>query len=85
MYVLTDAVQAKKFQDETDSSGNYRYDVNQSQMGTQSCNGQLLPGGYKTLYLGFENERMRYDNYIWLEVAALAYTKKYVRPVYRVR
>ena len=85
MYVLTDAMQAKKFQDGTASSGNYKYDVNQSQMGTQSCNGQLLPNGHKTLYLGFENERMRYDNYIWLEVVALTYTKKYVRPVYRVR
>lgn len=85
MYVLTDAVQAKRFQDETASSGNYRYDVNQSQMGTQSCNGQLLPGGHKTLYLGFENERMRYDNYIWLKVAALTYAKKYVRPVYMAR
>lgn len=85
MYVLTDAVQAKKFQDETASSENYRYDVGRSQMGTQSCNGQLLPGRHKTLYLGFENERMRYDNYIWLEIAALEYTKKYVRPVYLVR
>ena len=85
MYVLTDAVQAKKFQDETVSSENYRYDVDQSQMGTQSCNGQLLPGSHKTLYLGFENERMRYDNYIWLEVVALVYIKKYVRPMYRVR
>lgn len=85
MYVLIDAAQAKKFQDETASSGNYKYDVNQSQMGTQSCNGQLLPNGHKTIYLGFENARMRYDNYIWLEVTALTYTKKYVRPVYRVR
>lgn len=85
MYVLTDAAQAKKFQDETASSGSYKYDVNQSQMGIQSCNGQLFPNGHKTIYLGFENERMRYDNYIWLEVAALTYTKKYVRPVYMVR
>ncbi len=85
MYVLTDAKQAKKFQDETDSSGNYKYDVDQSQMGTQSCNGQLLPHGHKTIYLGFENERMRYDNYIWLEIAALTYSKKYLRPVYTAR
>lgn len=85
MYVLTDAAQAKKFQDETASSGNYTYDVNQSQMGTQSYNGQLLPNGHKTIYLGFENERMRYDNYIWLEVSSLTYTKKYVRPVYLLK
>ena len=85
MYVLTDATQAKKFQDETASSGNYKYDVEQSQMGTQSCNGELKPKGRKTLYLGFENERMRYDNYIWLEVASLTHTKEYTRPVYFTR
>ncbi len=85
MYVLTDATQAKKFQDETASSGNYKYDVEQSQMGTQSCNGELKPKGRKTLFLGFENERMRYDNYIWLEVASLTHTKQYTRPVYFTR
>lgn len=85
MYVLTDATQAKKFQDETASSGHYKYDVEQSQMGTQSCNGELKPKGRKTLYLGFENERMRYDNYIWLEVASLTHTKEYTRPVYFTR
>lgn len=85
MYVLTDATQAKKFQDETASSEHYKYDVEQSQMGTQSCNGELKPKGRKTIYLGFENERMRYDNYIWLEVASLAHTKEYSRPVYFIR
>ena len=85
MYILTDATQAKKFQDETASSGHYKYDVEQSQMGTQSCNGELKPKGRKTIYLGFENERMRYDNYIWLEVASLAHTKEYSRPVYFIR
>lgn len=85
MYVLTDATQAKKFQDETASSGHYKYDVEQSQMGTQSCNGELKPKGRKTIYLGFENERMRYDNYIWLEVASLTHTKEYSRPVYFIR
>lgn len=85
LYVFADARQAKKFQDETSSSGSYRYDVEQSQMGTQSCNGQLKPKGSPTLYLGFENERMRYDTYIWLEVAALKHTTHYVRPVYTAR
>lgn len=85
MYILTDATQAKKFQDETASSGHYKYDVEQSQMGTQSCNGELKPKGRKTIYLGFENERMRYDNYIWLEVASLTHTKEYSRPVYFIR
>lgn len=85
MYVFTSSTQAKKFQDETASSGNYKYDVDQSQMGTQSCNGQIKTNGNKTIYLGFENERMRYDNFIWLEVVALKFSQKYVRPVYLAR
>ena len=83
MYVLTSSAEAKKFNDsKAEDQKTYRYDVDQSQMGTQSCNGQLLPKGNRTLYLGFENERMRYDNYIWIEIATLKHTKKYVRPVY---
>lgn len=82
MYVFTSSSQAKKFQDETASSGNYKYDVNQSQMGTQSCNGQIKPNGNKVIYVGFENERMRYDNFIWFEAASLKFSEKYVRPIY---
>ncbi len=86
MYVMTSSREAKKFNDsKAADQKTYKYDVDQSQMGTQSCNGQLLAKGNKTLYLGFENERMRYDNYIWLEVAALTHTSKYVRPVYMAR
>lgn len=81
-YVFANRAQAKKFQDGTASSGNYKYDVDQSQMGTQSCNGRLYPHGQSVVYMGFENERMRYDNYIWLEVVALRHTVKYVRPIY---
>lgn len=82
LYVFANRAQAKKFQDGTVSSGNYKYDVDQSQMGTQSCNGRLYPHGQSVMYMGFENERMRYDNYIWLEVVALRHTVKYVRPIY---
>ncbi len=83
MYVMTSQSEAKKFNDsEASDKKTYKYDVDQSQMGTQSCNGQLLPGKSRTLYLGFENERMRYDNYIWLEMAALTHTRKYVQPIY---
>lgn len=82
LYVFANRVQAKKFQDGTASSGHYKYDVDQSQMGTQSCNGRLYPHGKDVMYMGFENERMRYDNYIWLEVVALRHTVKYKRPIY---
>lgn len=85
MYVFTNASQAKKFQDETSSTGSYAYDVEQSQMGTQSCNGVLKHKGVKTIYIGFENERMRYDNYIWFDLAALSHVKKYIRPTYELR
>lgn len=81
-YVFTNRAQAKKFQDGKESSGKYKYDVDQSQMGTQSCNGRLNPHGKSMMYMGFENERMRYDNYIWIEVVALRHTIKYIRPIY---
>lgn len=85
MYVFTNRAQAKKFQDGTASSGSYKYDVDQSQMGTQSCNGRLYSKGNSVIYMGFENERMRYDNYIWLEVVALKHSLKYQRPIYYTR
>lgn len=81
-YVFVNRAQAKKFQDDKESSGKYKYDVDQSQMGTQSCNGRLNPHGKSMMYMGFENERMRYDNYIWIEVVALRHTIKYIRPIY---
>ena len=85
MYVFTNRAQAKKFQDGTASSGSYKYDVDQSQMGTQSCNGRLDSKGNSVIYMGFENERMRYENYIWLEVVALKHSLKYQRPIYYTR
>lgn len=85
LYVITDAAHARRFQDTNAPSAKFGYDVDQSQIGTQSCTGELRPKGHKTLYLGFENERLRYDNYIWLEVAALTHTTSYVRPVYAAR
>lgn len=72
MYVFSSSKEAKRFQDQSDGSGNYAYDVDQSQMGTQSCNGRLKAPAGKTLYVGFENERMSYDCYIWFEVVSLS-------------
>lgn len=82
LYVFDNSKQAKKFQDGTEGSGKYAYDVDLSQMGTQSCNGRLKINGQNVIYMGFENERMRYDTYIWLEVVALKRTTKYMRPIY---
>lgn len=61
MYVFYNAAQAKKFQDGTAPS-TLNYNVDYSTMGTQSCNGRIPSKGYKTIYLGFLNERMRYNN-----------------------
>lgn len=82
MYVFDNRKQAKKFQDGNEGSGNYSYDVDLSQMGTQSCNGRLKINGQNVIYMGFENERMRYDTFIWLEIVALKRTTKYMRPAY---
>lgn len=81
MYVFGDSKQAKKFQDGTETSDKFDYDVAQSQIGTQSCNGRLRANGKKFIYVGFENARARYDSYIWLEVATIRRTTKYVREV----
>ena len=82
MYVFRNKTQAKKFQDGTKTAAGLDYDVDYSTLGTQSCNGRIPVNGTKTIYLGFENERMRYTNYLWVEVEAVVpetvyYTTKY--------
>ena len=59
-----------------------RSNILNSTLGTQSCNGRILAKGSKTIYLGFENERMRYANYLWVEAEVVVpntvyYTTKY--------
>ena len=84
MYVFYSAAQAKKFQDGTAPS-TLSYNVDYSTMGTQSCNGRIPSKGYKTIYLGFLNERMRYNNYVWLEALSAVPHTEYFKPVFRVR
>lgn len=85
MFVLNGEKNVRKFQDTQKNSGFFDYDVSQSQIGIQSCAGQLKTNGRKTIFLGFENERMRYDTYIWLEAVALIHTVSYSRPVFSRR
>ena len=68
MYVFRSQQQAKLFQDGVRSASQLSYDVDYSTLGTQSCNGRIPAKGSKTIYLAFENERVRYSNYIWVEV-----------------
>jgi len=66
MYVFMNAADARKFQDKVPTD-QLKYNLDYSTVGTQSCNGRIPVNGQKTIYLGFENERMRYNNYIWVE------------------
>lgn len=85
-YVFPKRQDAKRWQDGGAGGEQFAYDVDQSQLGTQSCNGRLKPAkGQQSIYLGFENERFRYDTYIWLEVVSLSERTSYMRPIYKIR
>lgn len=84
MYVFRNSFQAKQFQDSTKPASQLNYDVDYSTVGTQSCCGRIPTKGSKTIYLGFENERMRYTNYIWVEVEAVVPNTVYYRTIYSV-
>lgn len=82
MYVFRNQSLAKQFQDGTKPASQLSYDVDYSTLGTQSCNGRIPTKGSKTIYLGFENERVRYTNYLWVEADVVVpntvyYTTKY--------
>ena len=84
MYVFRNQTQAKQFQDGTKVASVLNYDVDYSTLGTQSCNGRIPVKGQKTIYLGFENERMRYTNYLWVEVEAIVPKTVYYKTKYSV-
>ena len=82
MYVFRSQTQAKQFQDGIKAASQLNYDVDYSTLGIQSCNGRIPTKGSKTIYLGFENERVRYTNYLWVEADVVVpntvyYTTKY--------
>lgn len=83
MYVFRNQTEAKKFQDGT-AAATLDYDIDSSTIGTQSCNGRIPAAGSKTIYLGFENERMRYTNYIWIEVEAVFPETVYHKTKYKI-
>ena len=84
MYVFYKSDLAKKFQDGA-SPANLQYSVDYSTLGTQSCNGRIPSKGYKTIYLAFENERMRYSNYVWLEAVSAMPKTEYYKMEYTVK
>lgn len=83
MYVFYNTVQAKLFQDGA-SAATLSYNVDYSTLGTQSCNGRIPSKGNRTIYLAFENERMRYNNYIWLEAVSAVPNTEYFKMEYTV-
>ena len=85
MYVFRNQSQAKKFQDGTHAISTLTYDVDYSTLGTQSSNGRIPVNGSKTIYLGFENERMRYANYLWVEAVAVIPTTLYHKEKYTIK
>ena len=85
MYVFRNQSQAKKFQDGTHAASTLTYDVDYSTLGTQSCNGRIPTNGSKTIYLGFENERMRYTNYLWVEAVAVIPNTIYHKEKYTIK
>lgn len=83
MFVFSSSSQAKKFQDDMPTT-QLSYDVNSSIMGMQSCNGRIPVKCRKTIYLGFENERTRYNNYVWVEVLASQHINEYFKTEYYI-
>lgn len=84
MYVFYDSKYAKQFQDGK-SAANLPYNVDYSTLGTQSCNGRIPSKGRSTIYLAFENERMRYNNYVWLEAVSAVPHTEYYKTEYKVK
>ena len=84
MYVFRNQAQAKLFQDGKKPASQLKYDVDYSTVGTQSCNGLIPMKGTRTIYLGFENERMRYTNYLWVEVEAIVPKTVYYKTKYSI-
>ena len=84
MYVFRNQWAAKQFQDGSKQASQLQYDVEYSTLGTQSCNGRIPTKGARTIYLAFENERVRYSNYIWVEVLTATPTTEYHTTKYTV-
>lgn len=84
MYVFRTQAEAKKFQDGKALAGDLKYDLDYSAVGTQSCNGRIPTNGANKIYLGFENVRVRYTNYLWVEAVAIVPTTEYYTIKYSI-
>ena len=85
LYVFRNQRDAKSFQDGGVAISKLNYDINYSTLGTQSCNGSIPVNNTQTIYLAFENERMRYANYLWVEAVAVVPTMEYYKTEYKIQ
>ncbi|MGN0188444.1 MAG: hypothetical protein ACI395_02895, partial [Candidatus Cryptobacteroides sp.] len=85
MYLFRNKSEAKKFQDGTAVASGLNYDIDYSVIGSQSCNGRIPAKGSSKIYLGFENVRVRYTCYIWLEAVAVIPVTEYYTTVYSIK
>ena len=83
MFVFGSSSEAKKFQDDKPTN-KLSYDINSSIMGMQSSTGRIPVKGRSTIYLGFENERTRYNNYVWVELLASQPVNEYFKTEYYI-
>ena len=84
MFVFGSSSQVKKFQDNKPTN-QLSYDINSSIMGMQSSTGRIPVKGRQTIYLGFENERTRYNNYVWVELLAVQPNTEYFKIEYFIK
>ena len=84
MYAFRSQTEAKKFQDGKAAAADLKYDFDYSTVGTQSCNGRIPTNGASKVYLGFENVRVRYTNYLWVEAVAVIPTTEYYTVKYSI-
>lgn len=84
LYLFRNQTQAKQFQDGKKQASELNYDIDYSIVGTQSNNGRIPTQGANHMYLGFENERIRYTNYIWLEAVGIIPTTEYYSTHYSI-
>ena len=84
MYAFRSQIEAKKFQDGKAAAADLKYDLDYSTVGTQSCNGRIPANGAGKIYLGFENVRVRYTNYLWVEAVAVIPTTEYYTVKYSI-
>ena len=83
MFVFYSPEQARKFQEGKDPL-KLQYSLDYSTVGTQSCNGRIPTKGNRTIYMGYQNERVRYNNYVWLEAVSAVPHNEYLKKEYVV-